>query len=57
MKPVNVNSNTYINFGAKNNEKNPKFEVKDQVKISKCKTFLQKITLQMSLEKVCNHES
>ena len=32
MKPANVKSSTYIDFGEENNEKDPKFEVGDQVR-------------------------
>ena len=35
MKPVDVNSSTYIDFGLENNEKHPKFEVGDHVRIPK----------------------
>ena len=42
MKPINVNSSTYIDFDVKSNEKKPKFEVEDQVKISKCKNISTK---------------
>ena len=33
--PVDVRSNTYIDFGVKSNEKDPKFKVGDHVKILK----------------------
>ena len=33
VKPVDVNSSTYIDFGLENNEKHPKFEVGDHVRI------------------------
>ena len=33
MKPLNVKSRTYIDFGIENNEKDPKFEVRDNVRI------------------------
>ena len=33
MKPVNVESNTYIVFNEENNKEEPKFEVGDHVKI------------------------
>ena len=38
MKPVDVKSSTYINFGKEPKEPNkePKFEVGDHVRISKC---------------------
>ena len=35
VKPVDVNSSTYIDFGLGNNEKHPKFEVGDHVRIPK----------------------
>ena len=35
MKPVDVNSSTYIDFGLENNEKHPKFEVGNHVRIPK----------------------
>ena len=35
MKPVDVNSSTYIDLGLENNEKHPKFEVADHVRIPK----------------------
>ena len=35
MKPVDVNSSTYIYFGIKNNEKYLNFKVVDHVRISK----------------------
>ena len=38
MKPVDVNSNTYIDF----NKENPKFEVGDHVRISKYKNIFGK---------------
>ena len=33
MKPVDVKDNTYISFKKEVNDKNPKFEVGDQVRI------------------------
>ena len=35
MKPNNVKSNTYMDFAIENNNKDPKFEVDDYVRISK----------------------
>ena len=35
MKPPDVNSSTYIDFNKTNNKQTPKFEVGDQVRISK----------------------
>ena len=42
MKAVNVKSSTYIDFGRKNNEKEPNFRVGDHVRISKYKTIFAK---------------
>ena len=33
MKPVDLRSSTFINFGVENNDKDPKFEVDDCVRI------------------------
>ena len=35
MKPVDIKSDTYINFGIVNNDKGPKSKVGDHVRISK----------------------
>ena len=37
MKPVDVNSSTYIEFNVESNHKNPQREVGDHVRISKYK--------------------
>ena len=42
MKPVDVKLNTYIDFDQENNEKYPKFNVGDSVKISKYKNICVK---------------
>ena len=42
MKPIDVKLNTYINFDVENNDKAPKFEVGNHVRISKYKNNLQK---------------
>ena len=42
MKPVDVKSTRYIDFDKKNDEKNPKFNVSDHVKISKYKNISTK---------------
>ena len=39
MKPVHVKSNTYIDSGKEINEKDPKFKIGDNVRISKYKNF------------------
>ena len=52
MKFTYVKSSININFGIENYKKNPKFEVGSHVRISKYKTFLQKVMLQISPKKV-----
>ena len=42
MKPIEVKDNTYINIGKEVNDKDPKFEVSDHVKISKYKNIFAK---------------
>ena len=42
MKPIDVNDNTYIDFGKEVNDNDPKFKVGDHVRISKCKNIFAK---------------
>ena len=42
MKPVNVKSNTYIEFSKEINTKDPKFKIGDIVRISKYKNIVAK---------------
>ena len=42
MKPVDVKSNTYINFSKEINNKEPKFKMGDIVRILTCKTIFAK---------------
>ena len=42
MKPINVKDNTYINFGKEVNDKDPKFQVGDLVRISNYKNIFAK---------------
>ena len=42
MKPVDVKDNTYINTGKDVNDKDPKFQVGDHVRISKYKNIFAK---------------
>ena len=42
MKPIDVASNTYINFGVKNNDKDSVLEVGYHVRISKYKNIFTK---------------
>ena len=39
MKPADVKNNTHINFDKENNNKDPKFQVLDDVRIWKYKNF------------------
>ena len=41
MKPVDVKSNTYIDYSKEINVKNPKFEIGDIVRISKYKNIFE----------------
>ena len=51
MKPADVKSSMYIDFGVENNAKDSKFEVGDHVRIYKYKLFLQNVTFQISIKK------
>ena len=42
MKPVEVKSSTYIDFGKENNNKDTKFKVGDHVRTSKYKNIFAK---------------
>ena len=42
MKPVNLKSSIYFDFGIENNDKDPKFKVGDYVRISKYKNIFGK---------------
>ena len=47
IKPVDVKSNTYIEFSKLINNKDPKFKIDDIVRISKNKNILQNVALQI----------
>ena len=51
MKPVDVKDNAYIDSSKEVNEKDPKFQVGDHVRISNAKTSLLKDILQIGLNK------
>ena len=51
MKPADVKASTYIDFKKENNKEDPKFEVGDHVRISNIKIILQKVSLQIGLQK------
>ena len=42
MKPSDVEDNAYIDFGTESNNKDPKFQVSDHVRISKYKNIFLK---------------
>ena len=42
MKPVDVKDNNYINYIKEVNDKDPKFQVVDHVRTSKCKNIFDK---------------
>ena len=39
MKPVDVKSSTFIDFGIENHDKDPKYKVGDHVRVSKYKNI------------------
>ena len=51
MKPTDIKLSTYIDFDVENNDKDPKFEVDDHVRITNLKRFLQKFIFQSLLKK------
>ena len=51
MKPIDIKLSTYIDFDVENNDKDPKFEVDDHVRITNLKRFLQKFIFQSLLKK------
>ena len=51
MKPSDVEDNTYINFGTESNNKDPKFQVGDHVRISKYENIFLKDILSIGLKK------
>ena len=48
---VDVKPSICIDFGIKNNAKDPKFKVADHLRISKYKNILQKFTFQIGVKK------
>ena len=51
MKPVNVKPGNYIENNVNSNDKDPKFQVCDNVRISKYKNIFAKNILQIGLRK------
>ena len=52
MKPVDVNSSTYIDFSREINDEDPKFKIVGIVRISKHKNIFAKGLFQIGLKKV-----
>ena len=52
MKPIDVKSSVYIDFGVENNDKDHKFKVDDHVRISKYKNIFAKSYVSFRIEKV-----
>ena len=48
IKPVDVKPSTYIDFGIKNNDRDPKFEDGEHVRISKYKKIVKAHVLDWS---------
>ena len=42
MKPIDINSSTYVGFAVENNNKDPKFEVGERARVSKYKDIFAK---------------
>ena len=53
MKPADVKNNMYINFGEDNNNKDPKFQDDNHVRISKYKNIFAKGYTSNWSEEVC----
>ena len=51
MKPVDIKSSTYINSSKDINDKDPKFEIRDVVRISKYKNIFAGLCSKISLKK------
>ena len=51
MKPVDVKSGNYIEYNVNSNDKDPKLQVGDNVRISKYKNIFAKDILQIGLKK------
>ena len=51
MKSIDVKDNTYIDFSKEVNDNDPKFKVGNHLRISKYKTFLLNVILQIGLKK------
>ena len=52
IKPVDVKSNTYIDYNKDVNDKDPEIKIGDFARTSKYKSILQKVTFQFGQKKV-----
>ena len=51
MKPIDVTSDSYVEYNEDSNEKDPKFKVSDRVRISKYKKMFSKGSLKIGMKK------
>ena len=55
VKPVDVKTNTYVDFGKENNKKDPKFKVGDLLRISKYEnTFAKGLRPKLESKSFCD---
>ena len=54
MKPVDLKSNTYIDFDKENNKENPKWKVGDHVRIWKQKHFCKRLYSNLWWKSFCD---
>ena len=55
VKPVDVKTNTYVDFGKENNKKDPKFKVGDLLRISKYEnTFAKGLRSNLESKSFCD---
>ena len=57
ITPVDVRPSTYIDFGIKNNDRDPKFEDGEHVRISKYKKNRKSLRFRLVLRSFCNWTS
>ena len=55
VKPVDVKTNTYVDLGKENKEKDPKFKVGDLLRISKYEnTFAKRLRSKLESKSFCD---
>ena len=52
MQPIDIKPDSYAEYSVESNEKGPKFQLNDHVRISKCKNIFAKWYTPNLLEKV-----